>query len=210
MSSRQHNIPPALLRDLSKYARELRKRHREAFNANPQLRHAAGRVFVALLPPRPRRAGRPCELGITTAARLLKRYRKRFPAEPAESIWARIYPAAIPGFKGLPHSEKLRRKRLLRAGVRSRKNTRRRRSKRQNIVSQEKHSVPAILTPRTSATLRSGNTRKWQKRLASNKSKGARKRPSISCATSLETRNGQTKLPRRRPRNTQSAANSKS
>jgi hypothetical protein len=120
-------LPAAARKEILASARGVSRRYAEAFKENSDLRRVAARLFLAGLQPR-RRSGRPCDREITTAAMLFKRYRNQYPKEPYDRTWKRIYPVAIPGYEGLsPPSAKSMRERNLRAGVRSRRNARRRR-----------------------------------------------------------------------------------
>lgn len=52
-------LPRDLRKELATFARKLAREHRTLFAANPNLRKRAGQFLTALLPPRPRRRGRP-------------------------------------------------------------------------------------------------------------------------------------------------------
>jgi hypothetical protein len=119
-------LPRTFRRELAK----LTGRYAQAFEGKPALKAIAVRYFRAILQPH-RRSGRPCDQNVTTASRLLKTYRKRYPNETYSDRWARVYPTAIPDLETLPPREASREKSNLRAAVRSRTNARRRRRAKQ-------------------------------------------------------------------------------
>jgi hypothetical protein len=95
--ARSKNLPHDVRAELSAFARKLAREHRALFLSDPIYRKRAGQFLTALLPPKPRRRGRPGRPDVTQAIRLLKLYRRQYPnARPAEH-WARTYPAVIPG-----------------------------------------------------------------------------------------------------------------
>src|SRR5581483_6125955 len=124
---RRSSIPRWAPPIVQQCARLLKKAAGSAFQNNPELKHAIGRLLVAVLPPHPARQGRPCEPHITRGAMLENRYRKLRPAESAELRWNRICQILTPGFKDLPIREQASHKAKLKASVRSRRNARRRR-----------------------------------------------------------------------------------
>jgi hypothetical protein len=118
-------IPRALLKDIVRAARELRKRHGALFIADANLRDRAARLFRSMLPPKPRRRGRPALDSVTVATRLLRRLKRLYADEKPSQIWARIYPVVIPNYESLSATEKKDAGLLLRNRVRSRRNRRR-------------------------------------------------------------------------------------
>src|SRR5262245_18711528 len=56
---REPSIPKNVRQDVMRFARKLAKRYRPLFTSNPQLKVRVGTIIRALLPPRPRRRGRP-------------------------------------------------------------------------------------------------------------------------------------------------------
>ena len=121
--------PRLLPRTLRKELAKLTRRCGQVFEGKPTLKDVAVRFFRALLQPH-RRSGRPCDQNVTTAIRLLRRYRRIYPTESYAETWSRIYPTTIPGLDGLPPREASDQKRRLRSAVRARQNARRRRATR--------------------------------------------------------------------------------
>jgi hypothetical protein len=132
-------IPRELLRAIVQMARKLKKDHGPQFAANPELKNHAARLFRSILPPRPKRRGRPPIDTVTTAIRLLRTFKRSHPNEKPEQIWARIYPLAIPSYESFSKDEKRAQRLLLRDRVRSRRNQNRRRR-----TSPRGHTVSAI------------------------------------------------------------------
>src|SRR5215831_21073573 len=87
-----------LRKEIAAFARRLAKEHRGLFTSDPNLRKRAGQFLTALLPPKPRRRGRPGRKDVTNAIRLLRKFRRLYPDERGEKIWERIYPKVIPGY----------------------------------------------------------------------------------------------------------------
>jgi hypothetical protein len=119
---------PLLSASFRKGLASLARRHADEFAGKPTLKNVAARYLRALLQPH-KRAGRPCDARVTTASRLLKHYRGRYPAETFSTTWNRIYPTVLPDIETLPPPQASVQKRRLRSAVRSRPNTRRRRAK---------------------------------------------------------------------------------
>jgi hypothetical protein len=98
-------LPKELRKELTGIARKLAKAHRSFFTSNPNFRKRAGQFLTALLPPKPRRRGRPGLPSVTTAIRLLSEFRRQYPNEQPAKIWERIYLQAIPGYASLTELE---------------------------------------------------------------------------------------------------------
>jgi hypothetical protein len=90
-------LPKQLGKEIATLARKLAKEYRTLFAEDPTLRKRAGQFLTALLPPRPRRRGRPGNPNVTKAIRLLRKFRREYPDERGKKIWERMYPHAIPG-----------------------------------------------------------------------------------------------------------------
>jgi hypothetical protein len=118
-------IPRELLKDIVRLGSELRKRHGALFATDPKLRDRAARLFRSLLPPKPRRRGRPALDSVTIATRMLRSAKQLYSNEKPAQTWARIYPAAIPQWETLSPAEKQGAALQLRNRVRSRRNRRR-------------------------------------------------------------------------------------
>lgn len=54
-----------------------------------------------MLQPKPGRRGRPGREDVTKAIRLLRQYRRQYPAERPAEHWPRMYPLVIPGYAGM-------------------------------------------------------------------------------------------------------------
>ena len=87
-------------KELATVARKLAREHRALFASNPVYRKRAGQFLTALLPPKPRRRGRPGRPDVTQAIRLRRSFRRQFPNEPWLKIWERLYTLAIPNYAG--------------------------------------------------------------------------------------------------------------
>lgn len=94
-------LPKELRKELTATARKLAKEHRALFASDPHLRKRAGQFLTALLPPKPRRRGRPGRADVTQAIRLLLTFRRQFPNDRREKIWERIYPHAVAGYDSI-------------------------------------------------------------------------------------------------------------
>ena len=94
-------LPQAVRKEIAAFARKLAKEHRAVFAEDPTRRKRAGRFLTALLPPKPRRRGRPGDPTVTKAIRLLRKFRRQYPKEHGERIWRRIYPLAITNYTGM-------------------------------------------------------------------------------------------------------------
>jgi hypothetical protein len=94
-------LPKHPRKDLATIARKLAREHRPLFTSDPNLRKRAGQFLTALLPPKPRRRGRPGLPSVTTAIQLLRKFRRQYPNDRGGKIWERIYPEAIPGYANM-------------------------------------------------------------------------------------------------------------
>jgi hypothetical protein len=93
-------LPREIRKDITQFARELKRQHRHLFTADPKLKDRAARFLRSLLPPQ-RKRGRPGLDSVTRAIRLLKQFRRQFPHESPTTIWQRIYPQAIPNYDAM-------------------------------------------------------------------------------------------------------------
>jgi len=119
-------IPRAIRKELATLARKLAREHKTLFAADPTIRKRAGQFLTALLPPKPRRRGRPGRPEVTLAIRLMAKFRRQFPGERAEQIWRRVYPVAIPNYATMTELEQSDARQALRERVRWRKRAKRR------------------------------------------------------------------------------------
>ena len=125
--------PPIVLRqEIASFARKLVKEHRSQFTSDLNLRKRAGQFLTALLPPKPRRRGRPGRPEVTKPIRLLRKFRRQYPNEHGKESGGRIYPLAIPNYTGMTEPEQSDARHQLRERVtwrqRARKPFRRRRT----------------------------------------------------------------------------------
>jgi hypothetical protein len=119
VSRRGPRLPAAVRKEIARFARELRRQHRNLFTADPKLKDRASRFLRSLLPPK-RKRGRPGIDSVTKAIRLRQRVRQQYPGEKPEQIWKRIYPEAIPGYASMDRERQKAERLLLRERVRSR------------------------------------------------------------------------------------------
>jgi len=114
-------LPRDIRKELATFARKLAREHRALFASNPTYRKRAGQFLTALLPPKPRRRGRPGRPDVTQAIRLLKRFRREFPNERPAEYWARMYPHVISGYESMNPVEQRDAQERLRERLRWRK-----------------------------------------------------------------------------------------
>jgi len=112
-------LPAAVRKEIARFARELRRQHREVFMGDPKLKDRASRFLRSLLPPR-RERGRPGIDSVTKAIRLRQKLRQQYPGEKPEQIWKRVYSEAIPGYASMEPERQKAERLLLRERVRSR------------------------------------------------------------------------------------------
>ena len=125
-------IPSPVRKKITRLARELNRQQRQSFITDPKLKDRAARLLRSLLPPKPRRRGRPGRTDVTQALRLLKRFKPQYPEEKPVNLWARVYPIVIPGYGAMNQQEKRHAKAELRERVRWRKRSRQRTRNRAN------------------------------------------------------------------------------
>jgi hypothetical protein len=94
-------LPRAVRKELATLARKLKRDYPALFASDPLYRKRAGQFLTALLPPKPRRRGRPGIQSVTQAILLRQKLRRRFPDEPWARIWERIYPQVIPNYRAM-------------------------------------------------------------------------------------------------------------
>jgi hypothetical protein len=112
-------LPREVRKEINQCARQLRQ-HRKLFITDPKLRDRASRFLRSLLPPH-RRRGRPGIAAVTTAIRLLNRFKRQYPAEKPAQIWNRVYPEVILGYVSMNKDTQRAQRLLLRERVRSRR-----------------------------------------------------------------------------------------
>ena len=122
---RQAAIPKELRAEITQYARTLAKKYRHLFRGDRQMKDRTLRLVRALLPPRPRRRGRPGSRDVTRAISLLRRFRRQFSEETRQQHWARVYAVVIPDFHSMIDVEQETARFALRERVRWRMRKRR-------------------------------------------------------------------------------------
>jgi hypothetical protein len=93
-----HELPRPIRKEIAAFARKLAREHRALFASDRIYRKRAGQFLTALLPPKPRRRGRPGRPDVTMAIRLLKVFERQFPNERPAEHWARMYRQVIAGY----------------------------------------------------------------------------------------------------------------
>jgi hypothetical protein len=135
------NLPRSLRKEIAAFARKLKRDHSAMFTSNPAYRKRAGQFLTALLPPRPKRRGRPGIQSVTTAIRLRGQFSRQHPNERPEIIWRRIYPQAIAAYATMTDMEQADARQQLRERVRWRLRDRKRRSRRRGESSRKSPSL---------------------------------------------------------------------
>jgi hypothetical protein len=126
-------------KEIARLTRKLAKEYCGLFTSDPNFRKRAGQflralLLRALLPPRPRRRGRPGNPNVTKAIRLLRKFRRELPNERGQKIWKRIYPLAIPNYTDMSEVEQNDARQQLRQRVRWRQRAGARGSRSQKLV----------------------------------------------------------------------------
>jgi hypothetical protein len=80
-------------------------KYRDQFIADRELKARVLRLARALLPPRPRRRGRPGDPMVTCAIRLHRKFQRQYPQERSRENWNRVCVILIPGYAALPEME---------------------------------------------------------------------------------------------------------
>jgi hypothetical protein len=122
----RRSLPREVRKEITAFALTLKRQYRKVFTSNPPYRKSAGQLLTALLPPKPRRRGRPGRPDVTKAIRLRREFRRRFPNEQWPKIWERIYPAVIPGYCAMDEVWQRNAGQVLRESVRWRQSAERR------------------------------------------------------------------------------------
>ena len=120
-SQTRPGLPPPLRKEIAALALKLSREHRALFAADPMYRKRAGQFLTALLPPKPRRRGRPGRPDVTKAIRLLRHFTHQFPNERPAEHWAKMYPLVIPNYDALNDVEQKDARERLRERVRWRR-----------------------------------------------------------------------------------------
>ena len=122
-------IPPALESEIRRFAQKLSEGYGAAFARDRQLKHRLTAKLQSLLPPQPRRPGRPGSASVTAAIRLRQEIKRQHPERPDKEIWREVYPETIPNYHGLRPPERRDAQDRLRQQVRWRLSARRRRQR---------------------------------------------------------------------------------
>jgi len=122
-------IPRQIRRPIAEFARQLAKQHPEEFASDYALKNKVSRLLRAMLPPRPRRRGRPRNETVTRAIVLHRQLRKKHPQETPQAIWARVYPLAIVGYSSMSDMEQRDARELLQQRVAWRRRRRKKQSR---------------------------------------------------------------------------------
>jgi hypothetical protein len=121
-------IPKELRKDITQHVRYLRKKYRPLFLGDRTLKERVLLLERALLPPRPRRRGRPGNETVTRAIALGRKFRRQYPGEKPRENLGRVCHALFPEYDTLPEVEQRILCDDLREGMRSRLRTRTRRN----------------------------------------------------------------------------------
>jgi hypothetical protein len=105
--NQQPPIPAEVRKEITEVVRNLKRKHSRLFMTDPKLKDRVARLFRSLLPPKPRRRGRPGRKDVTTAILLMARLRRQYPNERAELLWRRVYPEAIPNYNAMNEIQQL-------------------------------------------------------------------------------------------------------
>jgi hypothetical protein len=122
---RQPSIPPELRKETVQHVRAMARKYRTAFESDADLKNRVLRLERALLPPRPRRRGRPRDPETTRAIALYRRFRRKHPGERADEIWDRVCRELYSQYPGLDDLEQKNMRYDLLARVKSRSRCRR-------------------------------------------------------------------------------------
>jgi hypothetical protein len=145
-------LPRDFRKEIATFARKLKRDYRALFASNPVYRKRAGQFLTALLPPKPRRRGRPGRADVTQAIRLLALFRRQYPDERPAEHWRRVYSHAIPNYASMSKVEQSDARQELRERVRWRQRTKRRYATKGNPAATT-HRTPKPPTFATGATM---------------------------------------------------------
>ena len=103
---RKPSIPRELRKDVVEHVRSIARRYRAAFAADRELKVRVLTLTRALLPPSPRRRGRPRNPIVTAAIALYGKFRRESPEESPRRLWSRVYPLAIAQWESMSDLER--------------------------------------------------------------------------------------------------------
>ncbi|HYK60855.1 MAG TPA: hypothetical protein VEV85_15600, partial [Bryobacteraceae bacterium] len=81
-------MPAQLRKEVVEHCRLIARKHRAAFQADAGLKARVLTLTRALLPPRPRRRGRPRNRETTRAILLYNQFRRQHPTQKPREIWS--------------------------------------------------------------------------------------------------------------------------
>jgi hypothetical protein len=99
------SIPPELRTAITEFTRMIARQFQRQFASDPELKRRVMRLLKSVIPPRPRRRGRPPDPVVTAAIMLHAKLRRQFPKDPPRSIWARVYEMVIPKYAAMTDIE---------------------------------------------------------------------------------------------------------
>jgi hypothetical protein len=121
------DLPRSLPKEIAACPRKLNRHHHALFTSDRAYRKRVGQFLTALLPfltallpPKPKRRGRPGILSVTKAIALKKKFRREHPGKTPEQLWRWIYPEAIPNYDAMSEVQKHDARAELRARVKDR------------------------------------------------------------------------------------------
>ena len=103
---RKPAMPPELRKEVVAHCRSIGRKYGAAFKADRDLKARVLRLERALLPPRPRRRGRPKNPIVSRAIALYRRLRREFPEASPRQLWRQIYPRVIEGWATMSELER--------------------------------------------------------------------------------------------------------
>ena len=89
-------MPRELRKEVIAHVRSIAGKHRAAFQADAGLKSRVLTLTRAVLPPRPRRRGRPRNPIVSRAIALYRKLRRESPQQSPRQLWGQVYPLAIP------------------------------------------------------------------------------------------------------------------
>ena len=122
---RQRSIPRQLRQEAMQHAREMATKYGRFFHRDRTLKHRVVKLMAALLPPRPRRRGRPRDQETTRSILLYKRFRRKYPEERPCETWDRVCREMDPEYAILPDLERKDKREAFRERAKSRARSRR-------------------------------------------------------------------------------------
>jgi hypothetical protein len=136
-SKRRRKQHVAILNELrgevGRHIRPIARKYRHLFKSDRELKTHILTIVRTVLPPRPRRRGRPGDPIVTSALNLRAKLRREFTEETARQICQRVYVAVIPDYTNLPPMEQREARQRLQERMTWRRRKRRPRKNRAEI-----------------------------------------------------------------------------